>query len=100
MVFSGKQVVSRIRGHIKKRGGANNTWFVGLGKDARACLFETHRVRQKGDCWVLVHAESSSVARRVKSHLMKKHGVSGGQDLKGQRGDFVYAYKKSAHTKP
>ena len=99
MLYTGKEIVVRIRSHMKKRGGANTNWFVGVSKDARARLFVQHHVRKKGDSWILVHAKSSQVARKVKSYLVKKLGISGGADAESDA-DFVYAYRKRSHTKP
>ena len=100
MLYNAKAMVSRIKSHIKKRGGVYNAWFVGLGKDARSCLFKTHGVQKKGDHWVLIHAESPTVAWEVKSHLIKTVGLTGDGAALDQVSDFVYAYKKNAHTRP
>lgn len=100
MVHSGKQIVSRIRGHIRKRGGVFAKWFVGVSKEPRSRLFVNHAVRKKGDYWILVRAESSVVAQRVKSFLVAKVGMAAVKDAAGKNPDFVYAYMKSSHTKP
>ena len=100
MLYSGKQIVSRIKGHIRKRGGAYRAWIVGISADARDQLFKQHGVLQKGDRWILVHAESSSVAKKVKSYLINKLGIAAGKAAEEKAADFVYAYKKSANTRP
>ncbi|PYJ05317.1 MAG: hypothetical protein DME25_08650 [Verrucomicrobia bacterium] len=107
MIYSGKQIVSRIKIHFKKRGGAYEAWFVGICKNARSRLFNAHGVHKTGDCWIYAHAESPKVARSVKSYFVKKLGTAGekgamGQDPSSARPaeDFVYAYKKNEHTKP
>lgn len=100
MMYSGKQIVSRIKTHFKKRGGAYQTWFVGICKNARSRLFTSHGVHKSGDCWIYAHAESPVVARKVKSYFVKRLGTAGEKDPKSQEKDFVYAYRKNAHTKP
>jgi hypothetical protein len=100
MIYSGKQIVSRIKIHFKKRGGAYEAWFVGICKDARSRLFNSHGVHKKGDFWIYAHAESPVVARKVRSYFVKKMGTAGEQDAVGQDKDFVYAYRKNEHTKP
>jgi len=100
MLYTGKQIVSRVRTHIKKRGGTYNTWFVGTSKRPRAHLFANHRVRKASDSWILMHAKSATVAHKVKSYLVKTLGLNGGAGLDDPGADFVYAYKMSVHTKP
>jgi len=100
MLYSGKQIVSHIKNHVKKRGGAYGFWFVGICKDARTRLFNSHGVHKKGDHWIYAHAESPTVARKVKSYFVKKLGAAGGKDEGDVDKDFVYAYRKNAHTKP
>lgn len=101
MLFSGKQIVSKVRGHIKKRGGAPPAWVVGISADARKALFARHGVNRKTDRWILLHAESASIARKVKEYLMRKIGVAGGAQAEDDTAaDFVYAYKRSLRTRP
>jgi hypothetical protein len=100
MLYSGKQIVSRIKSHIRKRGGKYPAWIVGVSKDAREQLFEAHGVRRKGDKWILLHAESSLIARKVRHYLVNKLGIAGAEGLAGKTADFVYAYRKSPNTRP
>ena len=100
MLYSGKQIVGRIRGHIKRRGGAYPAWVVGISKEPRSHLFAKHGVRRVGDFWILMHAETHEVARKVRLYLVKRLHLSGADGRDDPKADFVYAYKKSAHTKP
>jgi hypothetical protein len=100
MLYSGKQIVKRIRGHIRKRGGTYTTWVVGVDKEPRARLFTKHGVRKVGDFWILMHAESGAVARKVCSYLVKRVGLSGESPREDPTADFVYAYMKSGNTTP
>jgi hypothetical protein len=100
MLYSGKTIVGRIRGHIKKRGGAYSAWVVGISKEPRGSLFTKHGVRKVGDFWILMHAETHKIARSVRLFLTSKLSLTRGSGPEDPAADFVYAYKKSANTKP
>lgn len=100
MLYSGKQIVTRIRKHVERRGGAHKDWVVGVDREPRVTLFTKHGVRKVGDCWILIHAESAAVARKVRSYLVKKLGMSDELPMEDSAGDFVYAYVKAEHTQP
>ncbi len=100
MLYSAKKIVGRIRGHIKKRGGAASTWVAGISKEPRARLFTKHGVRKVGDFWILMHAETHEVARRVRLYLTSKLSLIRGSGVEDPKADYVYAYRKSANTKP
>jgi hypothetical protein len=75
---------------------------VGVSSNARSHLFKRHGVHERVDRWILLHAESTRVARKVKAYLMDKLGIIGNQTASGEEegADFVYAYRKSERTKP
>lgn len=100
MRYSGKQIVSRIRGHIKRRGGAYKTWVVGIDKEPRTQLFTKLGVRRAGDFWILLHAESGAVARKVCSYLVNRIGLRGESPQNDPSADFVYAYLKTESPSP
>ena len=100
MLYTGKQIVGRIKGHISKRGGTFPTWFVGVSKEPRIHLFRKHGVQKVGDAWILIHARSTLVARKVQSYLVRKLRLGEVPGPADPLADFVYAYKKSANTKP
>lgn len=100
MLYSEKEIVGRIKGHIKKRGGGFPTWVVGTSKEPRAHMFKKHGVRKVGDCWILMHAENTSVARTARQYLLTKLDLSAAGGPDDPHADFVYAYRKSVHTKP
>jgi hypothetical protein len=100
MLYSGKTIVGRIRGHMRKRGGANSAWVAGISKRPRVRLFTTHGVRKVGDFWILMHAETHEVARKVRLYLTRKLSLSKGSGVGDPKADFVYAYRKSANTTP
>jgi hypothetical protein len=96
MGFNEELTITKIKTHIKKRGGAFKSWFVGTGRHARTEL-RRHGVRRKGNCWILVRARSASIAEDVRSSLAENLNLL---TQEGQRGDYVYAYRLAANTKP
>ena len=96
MAFAEKVTITKIKGFIEKRGGAFKSWFVGIGKHAGMEL-KRHGVKRQGDCWIFVHADSATAAENVRSCLVETLGLLT-QD--GPRGDYVYAYRLGANTKP
>ena len=96
MKYTGKEIVLRIRAHVKRRGGPSSSWFIGVSAKPRQALFETHAVRKEEDYWILAHAKSSSVARKVKLFLGKIGMIQVAEPT--EKADFVYAYKKAGHT--
>ncbi len=96
MGFNEELTVSKIKAHIKKRGGAFKSWFVGTGRHAHTEL-RRHGVKRKGNCWILVRARSASIAENVRSSLAMNLSLL---TQEGQRGEYVYAYKLAANTKP
>lgn len=100
MLYTGKQIVDTIKTHIRKRGGTYPAWVVGVSVDAHKKLFNQHGVRRKKDRWILMHARSASVARRVKAYMIKTLGTLGRTSSEEKEGDFVYAYRKTEHTQP
>jgi hypothetical protein len=99
MLYSGKQIVSTIKQHIKKRGGAYPTWVVGVSANARKQMFEGHGVRRKLDRWILMHAQSPTAARRVWAYLSTRLGIRAVTASDDKTADFVYVYRQMAHTK-
>jgi hypothetical protein len=95
MKYTGKEIVLRIRAHVKRRGGAASSWFIGVSPKPRQALFETHAVRKQGDYWILAHATSSAVARKVKLFLATKIGMIQVPEHV-EKADFVYAYRKAS----
>ena len=100
MLYSEKQIVGRIKGHIAKRGGGYPAWVVGVSKEPRSHLFRKHGVRKVGDRWILMHAKSCAVAREAQLYLVEKLRLSDAATKGDPLADFVYAYRKSANTKP
>lgn len=96
---SQQQIIEDITGHIHKRGGKPDAWYVGTCASTRKTLFGQHKVKQKGDRWIRRRAESAAVAREVQQHFIKSCATDGKATI-GDTATIVYAYKKAPHTKP
>jgi len=100
MTESEEEIKSGIKAFMQAHGGSYSAWYVGVSKDPRDRLFNDHGVDEKGDWWIYSQAQSSTAARNVEAHFvdtLNTDGASGGGD---KDADYVYAYKKAAHTTP
>lgn len=101
MAYSKEQIIADITDYMSKNGV--QSWdevYVGVSKDARDRLFNGHGVHEKGDAWIYHQATSSAVARDVESHFVNTLGAAGGTGGGDDTADYVYAYKRAAHTDP
>jgi hypothetical protein len=98
VAISESELKSQIGSYIAQKGGAYRTWYVGITNEPDRRLFDEHGVDKSG-AWVHGSATSNTVARRVEQHFIKLgcDGAPGGGDVKSKG---VYAYKKTASTKP
>lgn len=100
MVKNNQQIIEDIRMHMQKRGGEYGEWYVGVGTSARDSLFNEHHVKQKGDRWILRRADSARAAREVLDYFANILATDGPAAPGDVAADAVYAYRKTAHTKP
>jgi len=99
MAFTGKAIVTRVKDHIRKRGGSFAKWFVGVSAKPRIRLFRLHQVPKTTGQWILMRAESPAKALQVKRFLSTKLKMVAGRKLSEKTADFVYAYRMTAQTK-
>lgn len=99
MTSTKQEIINDIDGHIKKEGGGYKTWYVGISKDAKDRLFNGHSVKEQGDWWVYRQATSSSAAREIEKYFLEVKGTDGGPGGGENDADYVYAYKKTAHSR-
>lgn len=100
MASSEHQIKTDIKDHMAKLGGKYMDWYVGITADPRTRLFEEHGVDEESDAWIFSQANSSVAARRVEEYFVDTLGTDGGRGGGDQDTDYVYAYKKQAHTNP
>ena len=99
MAKSKQEIISKIDGHIKSRGGPYSSWYVGITEDAKRRVFQEHGVDKDKDFYIWLTASSSAIARDVESHFLDE-GCDGGTGGGDDDADIVYAYKKSSRTDP
>jgi len=100
MAKSEEDIKSDVKDYIRKCGGSYPNWYVGISKDAKHRLFDEHGVDEQDDRWIYSRAYSSQAARNVESYFVNELGTDGGTGGGDEDADYVYAYKKSAHTNP
>ena len=94
------QIIADIKDHANKSGAQKwSEIYVGVSKDARDRLFNSHGVPEKDYWWIYRQAMSSADARAVEDYfvntLKAKGGGGGGDDT----ADYVYAYKIGPNTR-
>ncbi len=95
-----EKIISEIKNFISKWGGSYPNWYVGIAEDPRERLFNGHNVNDKNDGWIFRETSSDKTARNIEDYFinsLKTDGQPGGGD---ENTKFVYAYKKTPHTKP
>jgi len=100
MSKTAKQIAQEILDYIKRCGGLYGSWYVGITSDPQKRLFSEHGVREKGDSWIFRDASSVEEARAIEQYFVNSLGTDGGSGGGDASSRFVYAYKKSAHTRP
>ena len=94
------QIAGEIKEYIDKGIIAYANWYVGITNNAERRLFTDHGVRREDDQWIYRPAASSVDARAVESYFVNKLGTDGGTGGGDATANIVYAYRKSAHTRP
>jgi len=100
MAKSEEEIKSDIKAQIEGGGSGYRAWYVGISKDARDRLFSGHGVREQGDWWIYRQAQSSAAARNVEAYFVNTLDTDGAPGGGDKDADYVYAYKKAAHTTP
>jgi len=95
-----QEIINNIKAYISKNGDRYREWYVGIASDPRQRLFNEHGVHQNGDAWICEQSESDSAAREIEKYFVETLGTDGGAGGGDYTSIFVYAYKKSSHTKP
>ena len=99
MPYTKEEIKKIFETYIAKGKGAHKEWYIGVSKDAKSCLFKTHRVLKKGDWWLYRQAHSSDTAKNIKTYFIEL-GVDGAPGGGDEKADWVYLYKKNDYTEP
>ena len=97
MAKSKDEIIEDIEGHMVKRGGDIDDWYVGIAAKPRERLFDDHSVDEKNGVWIHRRASSDSVARDVEKHFLDQ-GAKGGTGGGDEESTAVYAYKITSST--
>lgn len=97
---SSKEIIkSGIKTHIQKCGGAYSDWYVGIASDPKQRLFNDHNADEKNGAWIYREAEGSSAAREIEEYFINTLGTDGGSGGGDYSTKYIYAHKKTSHTK-
>ena len=92
-------IVEEIGAHIKRQGGAISSWYAGLTENTDQRIFVEHSVPKK-DYWRIHRKAVSSNAARIAEKALLDWGCDGGTGGGDDDAVFVYAYLKTATTRP
>jgi hypothetical protein len=94
-----QQIVVEFDAFLFRQGGRPRDWYVGITKNPGGRLFGDHRVPMHEDIWIYSEAVDSTTARAVEAHFLALDldGGPGGGDSNSK---YVYAYRKTAQTRP
>lgn len=98
MTYTKEQIINDINTYMRQHGGTNPNWYVGIAEQPRERLFVEHNVSEENGSWIYRQATSSAVARSVEQAYLDA-GCDGGSGGGGLQTDYVYAYRKTAHTR-
>jgi len=82
---------------MARYGGNYKEWYVGSAKDPKQQLFSNHNFK-KGDKGLFRQAGSEIQAAEI-AEFFTNLGAKG-DDGVTRDADYIYAYKRSSHTKP
>lgn len=92
---------AEIRGDIEdfigRHGGKYKEWYVGSSADPKTTLFKTHGFKG-GDKGLYRQAGSEIQAAEVVEYFTERGAL--GNDGVVRDAEYVYAYKRTGHTKP
>jgi hypothetical protein len=94
-----QQAVADIEAHLGKYGGPHRAWYCGVATDPEARLFQDHNVSRTNNAWIYRGLMTDTESRQVEAHFLKK-GCDGGPGGGDRTSRYVYAYKKTASTRP
>lgn len=90
--------VNQILSHVNQYALPYSHWYAGIATRPRDRLFVDHSVDEANGVWVYQNAGSETAARNLEQYLIDL-GMDGGSGG-GVNPTYVYAYLKTATTKP
>lgn len=94
-----KIIMQEIENHlVDECGGGNYSgYYVGITKSIDNRLFGTHKVPEKGHCYIYRVAFNDTDARAVEKYFLDK-GMQGGGSGGDEESVYVYVYQVSYLT--
>jgi hypothetical protein len=93
-----QRAANDIQNYMRVNGGCYRDWYLGIASNPRERLFHGHNVREHGDAWILRDCGTHTAARAVEDHFLAQ-GCDGGDGGGSIITRFVYAYRKTPHTR-
>ena len=98
--LSPQQIQVEIMHLIHMERSPYSDWYVGIAKNPHIRLFQEHKVEMRNSWWIIRKAKNSEDARNVEKLIINTYGTDGDSGGGDEESVYVYAYKKSATTKP
>jgi hypothetical protein len=92
------EITREMEDHVRSRGGAYSSWYVGVATDPEQRLFNDHNVSRENGYWIYRWCANSSDARGIEDYFIRK-GMQGGPGGGDKDTSAVYAYKITISTK-
>lgn len=93
-------IIEEVEEHVLKNGSDFREWYVGVTADPKTRLFSQHRLKRTGDAWISRRAIDGPQAREVAGYFVSVRNAKGGAGASDVDGEYFYAYKIKAHTRP
>jgi hypothetical protein len=94
MLLPKDEIIADFEAQIRKMGGEYSEWFVGVAKDLREPLFETHLLEDKNDGFLYREAFTPGCAREIRGHFVTQRAATIDASSR-QGGRLIYAYRKT-----
>ena len=93
------EIYEEIKAYITQKGEDYENWFVGVTADVERSLFSEHRVYRYDDLWIFRKCLTNRAVENIKNSLLRL-GCDGFLGGWVNSHNYVYAYRKTAHSKP
>ncbi|MDA8231545.1 MAG: hypothetical protein M0006_09420 [Magnetospirillum sp.] len=100
MAKSRSDIIGDIEAYIGRNGARFGEWYVGVTGGPKATLFKAHKVKEKGDAWVVRLAKDEYESRDIAEYFITTRGTKGAVGSGRDTDLYVYAYKRKPYTKP
>lgn len=92
------EIIADVTNYVRDCGGEYSDWYAGIAATPQDRLFNDHGVQEKGDSWIYRECSGSETARGIEEYFLDR-GMDGGTGGGDATTKYVYAYRKSAHSR-